>query len=344
MHHHSLPLAVITGICLTASVSLADKSYPTIGQVVRVDPKLDALLASDARLEVIASGFDWSEGPVWVPSENPQSGGYLLFSDVPSNTVQRWRPDADAVSIYLQPSGYTGPGKYSREPGSNGLALDAAGQLVSCEHGDRRISVLTKGGGKRTLTDNHNGKRFNSPNDLTIKSNGDIYFTDPIYGLPKHASDPSREIPICGVYRYSPKDQSTVLLTDALKSPNGIAFSADEKILYVAQSDGQAAIWMAFPVKADGTLAEGKIFKDVTDLSKQLRGIPDGMKVDALGNLWASGPGGILIMAPDATLLGRIETKQATSNCTFGGPDGTTLYITADMFLCRIQTKVKGSR
>jgi gluconolactonase len=270
----------------------------------------------------------------------------LLFSEIPSNSVRLWNEAKDGVSIYLQPSGYTGPSSYSGEPGSNGLALDATGRLVSCEHGDRRISILTKEGGKRTLTDNYNGLRFNSPNDLTIHSNGDIYFTDPIYGLPKGETDPNRESKICGVYRYSVKDRQTTLLTDVLARPNGLSFSPDEKTLYVAQSDAKSAIWMSFPVKPDGTLEAGKIYKDVSAMAATpgMKGLPDGMKVDAHGNLWATGPGGLHIMAPDGTLLGRIDPQQNTSNCAFGGPDHTTLFMTVDMYLCRVQTKVKGAK
>lgn len=322
----------------------APKVYPTVGEIIRIDPKLDALIEPGTKIEVVASGFTWVEGPTWAADANEPGGGHLLFSEIPSNSVRRWSEDKDEISIFLQPSGFTGPGEYSAEPGSNGLAIDPEGRLVSCEHGDRRLSVLTKDGGKRTLTDNWNGKRFNSPNDLTIKSNGDVYFTDPIYGLPKRDKDESREIDVCGVYRYSKKDGTTTLLTDKLARPNGIAFSPDEKTLYVAQSDPKAAIWMAFPVKEDGTLGEGKIFKDVTAMAESgnFIGLPDGMKVDAKGNLWASGPGGLHVMTADGTLLGRIDTKQATSNCAFGGADGTMLYITADSLICRVQTKVKG--
>ncbi len=320
--------------------------YPTLGMIHRLDPRLDKLLAADAKIEVLASGFDWVEGPVWVPAAAEAGGGHLLFSEIPSNSVRLWNEAKDGVSIYLQPSGYTGPGTYSTEPGSNGLALDATGHLVSCEHGDRRISWLSLGGGKRTLTDNYQGKRFNSPNDLTIKSNGDIYFTDPIYGLPERDTDPSRELAVCGVYRYSSKDKTTTLLTDVLPYPNGIAFSPDEHTLYVAQSSPTAAIWMAFPVQTDGTLGTGKIFKDVTPMSKEpgMKGLPDGMKVDTQGNLWATGPGGLHIMAPDGTLLGRLETQHNTSNCTFGGAEHTTLFMTVDMYVCRVQTLVKGLR
>ncbi|MDA0814720.1 MAG: SMP-30/gluconolactonase/LRE family protein, partial [Verrucomicrobia bacterium] len=240
-----------------------------------------------------------------------------------------------------EPSGYTGAGSYGGEPGCNGLLLDAKGQLVSCEHGDRRISVLTKDGGKRTLVDNFEGKRLNSPNDATFKSNGDLYFTDPPYGLPEQWDDPRRELDFCGVYRLS-TDGKVTLLTEEMTRPNGIAFSPDEKILYVAQSDPAAALWKAFPVKEDGTLGKGRVFFDATAMVGKHKGLPDGMKVDSAGNLWATGPGGVHVFSPGGVPLGRIDTGEATANCGWGG-DGGVLYITADMYLCRIQTKAKGA-
>jgi gluconolactonase len=325
-------------------LTLDTRNFPTVGTVHRHDPRLDALLDPAAKIEVIAAGFDWCEGPVWVadPSLTP-NGGYLLFSEIPSNTVRRW-DEGSGLSVFLRASGFTGPGTYSGEPGSNGLAVDAQGRLVSCEHGDRRLSVLTPGGGKRTLADAFEGKRFNSPNDLTIARSGDIYFTDPPYGLPKQADDPFRETAFCGVYRWNAKTKQVSLVTDQMTRPNGIALSPDERTLYVAQSDGAATLWMTFPVAADGTTGAGRVFKDVTALGRELRGSCDGLKVDAQGNLWATGPGGVHIMAPDGTLLGRIETGQFTSNVAFGGKDGTTLFLTADMYVCRIQTMVTGKK
>jgi gluconolactonase len=309
-------------------------NYPTLGKIVREDSRLDALLPADARLEVVASGLDWSEGPVWI-----KEGGYLLFSDIPRNSIMKWKEE-EGISLFMKPSGFTGVGEYSREPGSNGLALDREGRLVCCEHGDRRVSRLEKGGGKKTLVDGYMGKRLNSPNDLVLKSNGDLYFTDPPYGLPQQAEDPRRELDFCGVYRLS-SDGKVTLLTKEMTRPNGIAFSPDEKTLYVAQSDPKAAIWMAFPVKEDGTLGRGRIFKDVTPLVDKMPGLPDGMKVDRQGNLFATGPGGVHILAADGTLLGRIDTGEATANCAWGD-DGSTLYITADMYLCRIRTRTRG--
>ncbi|MCA9081632.1 MAG: SMP-30/gluconolactonase/LRE family protein, partial [Planctomycetaceae bacterium] len=228
------------------------------------------------------------------------------------------------------------------EPGCNGLLLDAQGQLVSCEHGDRRISVLTKDGGKRTLVDNYQGKRLNSPNDAVFKSNGDLYFTDPPYGLPNRWEDPRRELDFCGVYRLSANGELTLLTTEMTR-PNGIAFSPDEKTLYVAQSDPEAALWKAFPVKSDGTLGESRIIHDATKhVAEGWPGLPDGMAVDQSGNIFATGPGGVYIFSAKGELLGRISTGERTANCTFGGADGSILYVTADMYLCRIQTKTKG--
>ena len=310
-------------------------NFPTFGKIHRDDPKLDELLAKDARIEVISSGFQWAEGPIWM-----KDGGYLLFSDIPRNQIMKWK-EGIGVSQFMKPSGYTGIADYGAEPGSNGLTVDAQGRLVAAEHGDRRISRLEPGGGKRTLVDNYQGKRLNSPNDLVYKSNGDLYFTDPPYGLPKRENDPMRELDFFGVYRLA-KSGTLTLLNKDMTRPNGLAFSPDEKTLYVAQSDPDKAIWMAFPVKVDGTLGDGRIFADVTGMVKTHPGLPDGMKVDNKGNLWATGPGGVHIFSPDGKHLGRVETNERTANCNWGD-DGSTLYITADTWLCRIKTKVKGA-
>jgi gluconolactonase len=321
---------------MTAVLGAQDTTnFPILGRIIRNDPKLDALLPADAKIEVLASGFDWAEGPLWLPKDKA-----LIFSDVPRNTITMWR-EGVGVSLWMKPSGFTGRGDYSKEPGSNGLALSPDGNVVFCEHGDRRVSMLTPGGGKRTLVDNYMGKRLNSPNDATFKSSGELYFTDPPYGLPKNWDDPSRELDFCGVYRYG-KDGKVTLLTKELSRPNGIAFSPDEKTLYVANSDPEKAIWMAYPVQGDGTIGKGRVFADVTEMVKQHKGLPDGMKVDRAGNLFASGPGGIHIYSPDGKLLGRIDTGEATANCAWGD-DGSTLYITADMWICRVKTKTHGA-
>lgn len=324
-------------ILLLALAALAaaqpPRSYPTIGTIHRLDPALDALIAPDAKIEVLATGFDWSEGPVW-----DAAGKRLLFSDIPRNSIYAWTPEK-GIELFLQPSGYTGAAAYGREPGSNGLAFDKQGRLILCEHGDRRIARMDMDGGKVTLADRYQGKRLNSPNDLVVHSSGDVYFTDPIYGLPQGAKDPRRELDFCGVFRWSARDGSVTLLYKDLPRPNGIALSPDEKTLYVANSEGSRAIWMAFPVLADGNVGEGRLFADATPM--KLRGGPDGMKVDRDGNIWSTGPGGIHVMTPQGKLLGRIETGEATANLAFGD-DGSTLYITADMYLCRVKTKAKG--
>jgi gluconolactonase len=321
--------------CAAVLPAQRTSNYPTLGRVIRNDPRLDKLIPPDARIEVLATGFAWSEGPVWI-----KDGGYLLFSDIPNNAVMKWTPQTGAA-VWLKPAGYTGASDYGREPGSNGLIVDPQGRLVFCEHGDRRLSRLERDGGKRTLVDSYQGKRLNSPNDGAFRANGDLYFTDPPYGLPKNWDDPRRELDFCGVYRLTSSGALT-LLTRELSRPNGIAFAPDGRTLYVANSDPKRAIWMSFPVKEDGNVGAGKVFRDVTEMVGKHKGLPDGMKVDAQGNLFATGPGGVHIYAADGTLLGRIETGEATANCAWGD-DGSTLYITADMYLCRLRTTTKGA-
>jgi len=309
---------------------------PTFGKIERKDPALNALIAPGTKIEKLAEGFDWSEGPIWI-----KEGGYLLFSDVPQNVIYRWK-EGQGVKEFMKPSGYTGSIPRGGEPGSNGLTVDSQGRLTLCEHGDRRISRVEKSGQKTTLADRYNGKRFNSPNDLVYHSNGDLYFTDPPYGLEGKNQDPKKELQFNGVYRLKPSGELT-LLTDKLSYPNGIAFSPDEKILYVAVSDPDRAIWMAYNVKEDGTIDEGRVFYDTTKLVKGHKGLPDGMKVDQHGNLFATGPGGVFIFSPEGKHLGTINTGEATANCNWGG-DGTVLYITADMYLCRVVTKTRGAK
>jgi gluconolactonase len=301
-----------------------------LGSIKRLDPEaMDELLAKEAVIEKLASGFNWSEGPLWMPE------GYLLFSDVPQNIIFKWDP-AGGVSVFLQPSGYTGEEPRGGQPGSNGLTRDKQGRLIACQHGDRRVGRW-ENGKFVAVADRFEGKRFNSPNDVVVKSNGDIYFTDPNFGL----YDQTKEIPFQGVYRVSAKDGSVALLTSEIESPNGLAFSPDEKILYVASYDASKAIWMAYPVNADGTLGVGRVFLDVTDLPEG--GLPDGLKVDERGNLWATGPGGVLIISAEGKHIGTLDTGGATAtNCAWGD-DGSTLFVTTAYYLCRVRTKVKGA-
>jgi gluconolactonase len=322
------------------------KAYPTVGVVESKSPLFDELVPKGAKIEKVAEGYIWVEGPVYV-----RKGGYMLFSEIPMNTVMKWQ-EGKGASEFLKPSGYTGKkkrgGKFGDEPGSNGLVLDPEGRLVLCEHGDRRVSRIEPDGKKTVLADKYMGKRLNSPNDMVFKSNGDLYFTDPPYGLEKHFDDPARELDFCGVYRLS-KDGKLTLLTKEMSRPNGIAFSLDEKTLIVANSDPKDPVWRAFEVKEDGTLGKSRVFYDSTPWVKQkMIGLPDGMKIDVKGNLFATGPGGVHVFTPDGKHLGRIDPGKGaslmdfpTSNCAFGD-DGSTLYMTTTQWLCRIRTNTKG--
>jgi gluconolactonase len=332
-----MPRAAAVILVLTATlVGPAQPAQPTLGTITRHDPRFDKLVPPGAVIQKLADGFDWAEGPVWV-----KSGGFLLFSDIPKNTVWKWK-EGEGVSLYLRPSGYSGrPAFRGREPGSSGLLLDGSGRLVLCQHGDRRVARREADGGFTTLAANYDDKRLNSPNDAAYKANGDLYFTDPPYGLPKAFDDPGRELDFCGVYRLG-KDGTVTLLTKELSAPNGIAFAPDEKTLYVANSDPKRAVWMAFPVRDDGTLGPGRVFFDATALVKAgKRGLPDGLKVDRQGHVFATGPGGVLVFAPDGTHLGTLETGVATANCGWGD-DGSVLYITADKNLARVRTATRG--
>ena len=342
----SMPALASIVIPLTLSVTpahlmaqqSASKPYAELGSISREDDRLGALIPEGAKLEILTEGHEWSEGPVW----SSEKGG-VLFSDIPHNTVFLWT-EAGGLEPFLKPSGYTGNEDFQGvEPGSNGLLIDPEGQLILCQHGDRRVAKLLPEGGFETLADAYDGKRLNSPNDLVRKSDGSIYFTDPPYGLPKNVDDPAKELPFQGVYRLDP-DGAVTLLTDKMTRPNGIGFSPDESTLYVANSDPEHAVWMAFPVLEDGGIGEGKVFADVTAMMGTAKGSPDGMVIDAEGNLFATGPGGVHIYAPDGTRLGIIQTGEATANCTFGGEDGSILFVTADMYLCRLQTTTKGMR
>jgi gluconolactonase len=316
------------------STSLRREVHPVIGTIQRDDSKFHDLVGREAVIEKLADGFAWSEGPVWIARENS-----LLFSDVKKNVVNRWQ-EGKGVVTFLSPSGYTGTEPPSIEPGSNGLTLDPQGRLVLCEHGDRRVARLEKDGSQTTLADRFEGKRFNSPNDLVYKSNGDLYFTDPPYGLNGKNDNPKKELGFNGVYRLS-KDGKLTLLTKELTFPNGLAFSPNEKTLYVAVSDPNHAVWMAFDVKSDGTLGSGRVFYDATSMVNGHKGLPDGMKIDSAGNLFATGPGGVWVFSPDGKHLGTIDPGEATANCAWG-EDGHTLYMTSDMNLCRIRLKTKG--
>jgi len=326
-------LAVFTTACNHRTQS-ASATVPFTPKIVKLDSRIDKIVPSDAVLEKVAEGFAWAEGPVWSKAEQA-----VLFSDVPNNRIVKWKAGSGS-STFLEPSGYTDKNPFTgREPGSNGLTFDEKGRLVFCQHGDRRISRLEKDGSRTVLVDKFEGKRLNSPNDLVYKSNGDLYFTDPPFGLPGTFNDPQKELDFQGVYRLSRNGKLT-LLTKEVKAPNGIAFSPDESKLYVA--DSARAFWFVFDVKNDGTLSPGKIFFDGNEQSKGRPGVADSLKVDINGNVFAAAPGGLFILASDGTLLGRFDLGTATGNCAWG-EDGSTLFITSNSILYRIRLNTKGA-
>lgn len=327
-----MAVALLSTLFQGATVSA--ESVPVT--ITSLNPRFDQLVPRDAKVEKIADGFTWVEGPVWH-----KEGGYLLFSDIPANSVYKWK-SGEGVSLFLKNSGYSGAATFAgKEPGSNGLTFDASGRLVLCRHGNRQIGRLEADGRITVLAERYAGHRLNSPNDLLFKSNGDLYFTDPPFGLPKAFDDPDKA-PIQGVYRLGKDGAVTLLITD-IKAPNGIAFSPDEKTLYLSDVDPKRSAWLAYDVKKDGTVSNGRIFFDATRWRKDPYFGPDGFKVDQQGNIFGARPGGITVIAPDGTLLGTIETGQPTSNVAWG-EDGRTLFVTGGTSVYRIRLMTKGAR
>ena len=318
----------------SATLDFYKTSAPTTDEVrvVRNDPVMDAIVPANLKAERVAEGFLFTEGPVWMPE------GYLLFSDPNANTIYRWSEN-DGLSVFRTKSGYTGfdIGEY-RQPGSNGLAVDREGRLTINEHGNRRISRLEKMGALTVLADRFEGKRLNSPNDLVYKSDGSLYFTDPAFGLPQFAADPRKELPFTGVFRLA--NRKLQLLTTDLTGPNGLAFSPDEKYLYVGNWDEKKKVVMRYALNDNGTLSKGTVFFDMTTAPGE--DAIDGVKVDRLGNVYVSGPGGLWILSPDGKHLGTIVTPEHVHNFAWGD-DGRTLYLTARSTLYRIRLGVSGA-
>jgi gluconolactonase len=313
----------------------SEQVYQKTGSVERLNPIIDDIIAPGEIPEILADSFDWSEGPLWLPEEQ-----LLVFSDIPENTVYQWSEDG-GLKVYLSPSGYTDTVRRGGETGSNGLLRDPGGRLVLCQHGDRRLAVMDAPINKPeskfiTLADKWQGKRFNSPNDAIYNSKGELFFTDPAYGLELRWEDPVREIPFAGVYKLT-GDGNVILLTDTLQAPNGIGLSPDESRLYIASSGKDASLY-EYRIAEDGSLKDGRMFFDARELKKTRKGSPDGLVVRKDGIIFATGPGGVLVFTPEGEHLGTILTGQATSNCTLDS-DGTYLYMTADMFLMRIRLK-----
>ncbi len=325
----------LLALAMAACLAACSKPRPAgVGTIVRLDPAFDALVPPDARIEKLAGGFEFAEGPVWRP--DTQS---LWFSDVKGNVVRQWSASAGA-SVLIANAGtdrpYGPPGSFI---GPNGEVADNGGAVLICQHGMRRIVRVTKDLRMATLIDRFEGKRFNSPNDLVYKYDGSLYFTDPPYGLIQQDQDPQKELPFNGVFRLANGKLQAVIKD--LTRPNGIAISPDQKVLYVANSDAERKVWMRYELNDDGTVSNGRVFFDVT--SEKEDGLPDGMKLDSLNNIYASGPGGTWVFSPEGKHLGTIKVPETPANCNWGD-DGKSLYITARTGLYRVKMAVSGER
>jgi len=320
----------------------ADQAYKPqefIPEITKNDPALDMIIPANAKIERLASGFLFTEGPLWIPTAE-NSPGYLLFSDPNNNTIYRWSQDGQ-VSIFKTKSGYAGVdvGEYN-QPGSNGLTLNHEGRVTINEHGNRRVTRLEKTGFLTVLADKYEGKRLNSPNDLVYRSDGALYFTDPPFGLPKFYDDPRKELPYSGVFCL--RDGNLQLVSTDLKGPNGIAFSPDEKYLYVTNWDPEKKIVMRYDVNTDGTLANGTVFFDMSSAPGE--DALDGVKVDQQGNLYVSGPGGLWILSAEGKHLGTLKGPEHPHNLAWGNDDGKTLYLAAQTSAYRIRLNIPGIR
>jgi gluconolactonase len=337
--------------CSVAFLSLTVLSTFALAQEVqRLDPALDELLPANAHIQKVAGGFNkWTEGPVWTRS------GFLLFAEIPANNIDAWRPGKGS-SVFLHPSGYDGATPFAGpEPGSNGMTLDSHGRLTVAGHARRnvwRLESLDRNAVLTVLADEYEGKRLNSPNDVVYKSDGSLYFTDPPYGLPTQSDhDPQKQLTVNGVYRIAgardhkagapPERTKLKLLAQDLPRPNGIAFSPDEKFLYVSNSEPQR-VWKRYPVKADGSIGAGTVICDAS--SEKDAGAPDGIKVDKRGNIWGSGPGGVWVLSPEGKHLATIRIPERVSNVAWGDEDGRTLYITASTSIYMIKSTVGGTK
>lgn len=325
-------------LLLLVMAGCATPSIDRQGRIDVFDPVLAGVVDPNARIERLAEGFTWSEGPAWMGGID----GALLFTDVPENRMHRWSP-RDGLSVFLQPSGYAGPPTAAlREPGANGLLAEPGGTLLLADSGSRLVARLDLASKRKTvLADRFDGHRFNSPNDLAKRADGRIFFTDPPYGLVGIQDSPARELPFSGVYRLD-VDGSVSLLDESLAFPNGIALSPDGRTLYVSNSDPKKPVWIAYSLDDDGKVLSRRVFADAADLvATGAPGLPDGMAVATDGTLFASAPGGVLVFAPDGRRLGRIETGGPVSNVAFGG-DGRDLYMTSGSILARVRVRASG--
>jgi gluconolactonase len=323
-------LAVLVIGCFDALSSALDTH--SVGRIVRLDPAFDLLVPKDARIEKVAGGFQFTEGPLWRPD------GHLWFSDVMGNVVRSLAPGGQ-VQILIPSAGGKSDAPSGSFIGPNGMIADKNGYVLLCQHTNRRIVRVSNDLQVTPYLERFEGKRFNSPNDLVYRSDGSLYFTDPPYGLLKQDDDPAKELRFNGVFRFASGKLEPVI--ENLSRPNGIAFSPDQRILYIANSDEKHKVWMQYEVAADGTVSNGRVLADAT--TEQEDGNPDGMKVDSLGNIYASGPGGIWVFSPGGKHLGTIRPPETPANCNWAD-DGKTLYITANTSVYRIRLAVSGEK
>jgi gluconolactonase len=315
----------------------AKTEFVKTGSVERLDPVMDDIIPPGELPEIIAEGFSWTEGPLWLPDQE-----MLLFSVIPENIVYQWS-EKGGLKEYLKPSGYTDTVQRGGEVGSNGLLLDPDGHLILCQHGDRRMARMDAPLDDprpdfTTLADNFRGARFNSPNDAVYNSSGDLLFTDPAYGMELRFKDPKREMKYAGVFKLTSEGELN-LLTDQMPAPNGIGLSTDESKLFVANSGGgDQSFWMVFGINKDGSLDEGRLFHDCSTAGENDPGAPDGLEVRDDGVIFATGPGGVWIFTENGRHLGTVKTGQRTSNCTVGD-EGKYLYMTVHMYVMRIRLK-----
>ena len=323
-------LKLVLAFVVSFSFTSLEAQKKTIGSVERLSAEIEQYIPQNAIIEILAEGFDWSEGPVWV-----EELGAVLFSDVPNNKIYQW-DEKKGLQVFRNPSGFTNIVPNSKEQGSNGLTLDANNKLIICMHGDRRVARLDDWNKNNftTVVGEFEGKLLNSPNDLVYSRNGDLYFTDPPYGFKKGDKDSLKQIPFNGVYKLSKAGELSLLVKD-LERPNGIALSNDESILYVTNSHADNPGIMAYDLKTGG-VSNGRLFFDGKALSKKDKGSFDGLKIHPSGAVFTTGPGGVLVINDRGTHLGTIRTEVRSANCAFS-PDFKTLYMTSDNYLTRIK-------
>jgi len=351
LYNRAVKLSVVfLAASFACSIAVARLTEEPV-KLEKSDAGIDAIVPAGAKLEKIATGFTWTEGPIWIHE------GYLLFADIPANAIHKWVPGWSNSKIFIQPSGWTEAAPFGgKEPGSNGMTLDPRGRLTVAGHARRnvwRLETMDAHGQITVLADSYQGKRLNSPNDLVYKSDGSLYFTDPPYGLATQSDeDPKKQLKVNGVYRIEgaakqapgapPAHDKIQLLISDITRPNGLCFSPDEKYLYVNSSDLKKKIWMRYVVKPDGSVTDGKLISDAT--SDPREGGPDGMKVDQKGNIYSTGPGGIWIFSPELQHIGTIDLPEKAANMAWGDADGKTLYITDSTSVYRIKLKIPGVR